>query len=53
MKAAGIGVETDDSGLPTVKLEVSPLFATDAESFAASWNALETKPAIADGLFLK
>ena len=53
MKAAEVEVATDDTGLPEFDLEISPLFATDAKSFKASWDALDSKPAIAAGLFLK
>ena len=50
--AAGADVETDDTGLPPFAFEVSPLFATDAESFAQSWAQLETKPTIGEGTVL-
>ncbi|MDB4657122.1 UDPGP type 1 family protein [Verrucomicrobiales bacterium] len=48
-KAAGIEIEADDSGLPAVKFEVSPLFADTQDRFVKKWNALSEKPAIADG----
>ena len=50
--AAGADVETDGTGLPPFAFEVSPLFATDAESFAQSWAQLETKPTIGEGTVL-
>lgn len=37
-KAAGIDLPADDSGLPAFAFEVSPLFAEDAETFAANWK---------------
>ncbi len=51
-KAAGTALPTDASGLPSVALEVSPLFAADAEEFAAAWGRLSPRPAVADGLYL-
>jgi len=53
MRAAGIGIETDETGLPPFSIEVSPLFATDAISFQRSWEALDPKPEIKDGLVLE
>ena len=51
-KAAGIAIETDETGLPSFSFEVSPLFADSAEAFAQSWAALESKPTFAEGLYL-
>ena len=53
LKANGAPVETDATGLPTVALEVSPLFGYDEDSFAASWQKLSPKPAITEGLYLE
>lgn len=53
MHAAGVPVPTDASGLPTISLEISPLFATDEDSFAESWARLPVKPALVDGLVLE
>ncbi len=50
--AAGAGIVLDESGLPAFAFEVSPLFATDAESFAQSWAQLESKPTIEEGTVL-
>jgi len=52
LAAAGERIETDESGLPKIALEVSPLFAVDAESFCESWSKLSPRPPIADGLYL-
>ena len=51
--ATGANVEVDESGLPTFAFEVSPLFATDEESFAQSWAKLKPKPQIEQGTVLK
>lgn len=51
-KAAGIDIETDTSGLPTVSFEISPLFADTEESFIAAWKQLEYQPPIIDNLVL-
>ena len=50
--AAGAAVAVDESGLPDFAFEVSPVFATDAESFAQSWAQLESKPDIGNGTVL-
>ena len=52
LRAAGEVLPTDPTGLPTIAVEVSPLFADDAESFSAAWKALAAKPPLADGLYL-
>ena len=51
--AAGVNVAVDESGLPAFAFEVSPLFATDEESFAQNWAKLEPKPQIEQGTVLK
>ncbi len=51
--AAGANVAVDESGLPAVTFEMSPLFGDDEASFAASWGRLEPKPVIGDGLVLE
>jgi UDP-N-acetylglucosamine/UDP-N-acetylgalactosamine diphosphorylase len=51
--ANGANVPVDDSGLPAVRFEVSPLFGYDEASFADSWNKREPKPQITDGLYLE
>src|SRR5215468_3137656 len=52
MRAAAIPVAVDADGVPSLRVEVSPLFAGDAESFAESWRRLSPKPALVDGLVL-
>jgi UDP-N-acetylglucosamine/UDP-N-acetylgalactosamine diphosphorylase len=53
LKAVGVAVDTDATGLPKVGLEISPLFGYDAESFAERWQSLPIKPVVADGLYLE
>jgi UDP-N-acetylglucosamine/UDP-N-acetylgalactosamine diphosphorylase len=53
LQAAGVKVEVDATGLPAAKVEVSPLFGYDAETFAESWSRLPAKPAVTDGLYLE
>ncbi|BET66840.1 UDPGP type 1 family protein [Opitutales bacterium ASA1] len=53
MHAAGLPVKTDENGVPTIGLEVSPLFAIDEDTFAESWAKLSPKPELADGLVLE
>lgn len=51
LNAAGAKVATDATGLPNLKLEVSPLFGYDAETVQASW---QKHPApITDNLYLE
>ncbi len=52
LASVGVAVPLDERGVPTVNFEISPRFGFNQETFAASWNALETKPAIADSLVL-
>ncbi|HEY9247701.1 MAG TPA: UDPGP type 1 family protein, partial [Rariglobus sp.] len=53
LKAAGAAIETDGTGLPSLPLEVSPLFGYDEDSFADAWSRLKTKPAVTSGLYLE
>lgn len=52
LKAAGVNLETDETGLPDVVFEVSPLFADSESAFLKRWLALEEKPTITEGTFL-
>jgi UDP-N-acetylglucosamine/UDP-N-acetylgalactosamine diphosphorylase len=52
LQAAGAKVQVDATGLPAAKIEVSPLFGYDAETFAESWSRLPVKPAVTEGLYL-
>ncbi len=52
LNANGTPLATDASGLPSLSLEVSPLFGYDEDSFADAWAKLTPKPPIADGLTL-
>lgn len=53
LKAAGESIETDESGLPSITFEISPRFAVDEADFIDQWNALGSKPAIADGVIIQ
>jgi UDP-N-acetylglucosamine/UDP-N-acetylgalactosamine diphosphorylase len=53
LKANGAALQADNSNLPAVTFEVSPLFGYDEDSFADSWRKLSSKPAIVDGLYLE
>ncbi|MBA4135996.1 MAG: 2-alkenal reductase [Opitutus sp.] len=53
LNAAGAHVAVDGTGLPQVKLEISPLFGDDAESVAASWRRLAPRPPIQENLYLE
>ena len=53
LNAAGIALETDETGLPAIAIEVSPLFGYDEDTFVGSWQKLQPKPEIVDGLVLE
>jgi UDP-N-acetylglucosamine/UDP-N-acetylgalactosamine diphosphorylase len=53
LKAGGADFKMDASGLPEAKIEVSPLFGYDEDSFADAWAKQTSKPAITDGLYLE
>ncbi len=52
LKAADVPIETDATGLPKIKLEISQKFASDQSSFVKRWKSLANKPAIVDGLII-
>ncbi len=52
-KGAGTAIPTDATGLPQAKVEVSPLFGYDQETFSERWAKLAPKPAVAEGLYLE
>jgi UDP-N-acetylglucosamine/UDP-N-acetylgalactosamine diphosphorylase len=51
--AHGAAVPTDETGLPSVTFEVSPLFGYDEASFGDSWNSRTPKPSISEGSYLE
>ena len=51
-KAVGAPIQVDATGLPTISLEVSPLFGDDERSFTEAWAKLNPKPELRDGLRL-
>lgn len=53
LKAAGVGIETDDSGLPGLTFEISHRFAADEKDFVAQWNELKEKPKIKERLVIE
>ena len=53
LKAAGVELSTDDSGLPSMVFEISHTFAADQADFVSQWNALELKPEITEGLIIQ
>lgn len=52
LRTNGTAVDVDATGLPSIALEVSPLFGYDEDSFAEAWSRLNPKPAVTDGLYL-
>jgi len=53
LRSVGAAIETDATGRPQCRIEVSPLFGFDAGSFAERWHRLPVKPAVVDGLYLE
>jgi UDP-N-acetylglucosamine/UDP-N-acetylgalactosamine diphosphorylase len=53
LKAAGVEVGTDDSGLPAITFEISHSFAADEKDFVDQWKALQQKPELVDGLIIQ
>ena len=53
LKAAGVEIQTDSTGLPETVFEISPRFAADKADFVAQWNALSNKPEIKEGLIIE
>lgn len=51
--AHGADLAVDETGLPAVTFEVSPLFGYDEASFADSWNAAQPEPKITEGTYLE
>lgn len=49
LRAAGEDLTVDETGLPEVTFEVSPLFADSREAFVGKWKQLEEKPVIEEG----
>lgn len=50
--AAGVSVDTDKDAVPSIDIEVSPLFASNQTDFVEAWNKLDPKPAVKNGLYL-
>lgn len=53
LKQQGVAISTDETGLPAIKLEVSPLFGYDPETFGESWQKLPMWPAVTSDLYLE
>lgn len=53
-RAAGDdNLEILENGLPAIRLEISPLFATNEQAFVTKWNAMQPRPPLVDGLVLE
>ena len=50
---AGVAIDTDETGVPGIAVEISRKFAVDEQSFIENWNALSEKPEIVDGLVIE
>lgn len=52
LRAAGVVIETDASGLPPFSFEISPRFAADRLDFLSQWAALEPKHNLVPNLII-
>ena len=52
-RAAGVRIETDTTGLPSMPIEVSPLFGYDEPTFHEAWNKLSPPPVVSAGMYLE
>ncbi len=53
LKAAGVDLNTDETGLPEINFEISPRFAVDESDFVEQWQQLDPKPEITEGLVIE
>jgi len=53
LEKVGVKLAEGADGVPLIDIEISPLFATNADDFAKKWNALNPKPAVAAGFVLE
>jgi len=49
LASAGVNLETDETGLPDIEFEISPLFADTESAFRERWLAMPEKPVIKQG----
>lgn len=52
VRAAGVEIETDETGLPPFAFEISPLFADTEERFVEAWQKLDHKPELSEGVVI-
>ena len=48
-----VAIDTDDTGLPSLKVEISRKFAVTEAGFIEAWNGLSDKPSLSDGLVIE
>ncbi|NNE91919.1 MAG: UDPGP type 1 family protein [Verrucomicrobiales bacterium] len=53
VNAAGVDLDTDETGLPGIQFEISPLFADTEERFVTAWESQEETPEITDGTVIE
>lgn len=53
LRAAGVELAVDDTGLPSIRFEISHRFAADQSDFVRQWSALEDKPRVTEGLIIE
>lgn len=51
-RATGVELPVDKTGLPEMPVEVSPLFADNAQAFQQHWRAMVSPPVVVAGLVL-
>lgn len=53
LEAAGVDIQTDETGLSGISFEISPLFADSEKAFLEKWKSLALKPPIVEGFYLE
>ena len=53
LKRVGVNLPCDSTGLPSIRFEISPLFASTEESFVEKWRGMQTKPKVEEGSYLE
>ncbi len=53
LKKVGVDLPCDSTGLPSIRIEISPLFASTEEQFVEKWREIQTKPKVEDGAYIE
>jgi len=53
LKKVGIDLPCDSTGLPSIRIEISSLFASSEEQFVEKWREIQRKPKVEDGAYIE